>query len=511
MWSRRVYTLIDTFDVFRLWMENIAGSEWIVFMAMLISLIMAPGTKVEESFNVQATHDLIYHHVNLSAYDHHSFPGVVPRTFAGPLYLAAFGWPARLALHLADAPKFVMLSFIRFVLGSTVVVAFLNFARCVKKIFGDETAMFLRLIVASQFHFLFYASRTLPNTFALSFVLVVFQRILDNRHESAVRWATVAALLFRCELFLLFGPIFIPALLSRRLPLFGWDGAIAVGLKAAVKYLVATIAIDSLLWGRLVWPEAEVAWFNVFLNQSHNYGVSPFLWYFYSAIPRALMASSLLCILGFFLDRRLLPIIAPTLVFVFLYSFLPHKELRFIIYVFPMLNLSAAVFCARMYINYRKSWRRSVLYLACVLHLIANVICTLTLIYASSRNYSGADAIGHLQWSMRVDAKKPVSVYIDNACTQTGVNRFMQLYDSWEYNKTEHLQPSDMERFDFLLIGTYGTNLKEIVATNYSTWHRVMFAIPAFHRLTYRKSETFPFYYPEMIIKEKVAVMRRLD
>ncbi|VDM66620.1 unnamed protein product [Strongylus vulgaris] len=77
-----------------------------------------------------------------------------------------------------------------------------------------------------------------------------------------------------------------------------------------------------------------------------------------------------------------------------------------------------------------------------------------------------------------------MSVYIDNACAQTGVSRFMQLYDAWEYNKTETLTPEDMERFDFLMIGTYTGNLKDIVTKNYSTYHRVMFAIPAFHRFT---------------------------
>ena len=69
--------------------------------AVLAHLLASPYTKVEESFNIQAVHDIAaYGPAGLLGnggdgprYDHVDFPGAVPRTCVGALAVAALAKP----------------------------------------------------------------------------------------------------------------------------------------------------------------------------------------------------------------------------------------------------------------------------------------------------------------------------------------------------------------------------------------------------------------------------------
>ena len=68
---------------------------------IFIHLVVSPYTKVEESFNIQATHDIITYGFPTkdidkrlrAEYDHLTFSGAVPRTFVGALTLAGLSKP----------------------------------------------------------------------------------------------------------------------------------------------------------------------------------------------------------------------------------------------------------------------------------------------------------------------------------------------------------------------------------------------------------------------------------
>ena len=161
-------------------------------------------------------------------------------------------------------------------------------------------------------------------------------------------------------------------------------------------------------------------YFSIVLNKSSEWGVQPFLWYFFSVLPRALGSSVLLLCLAPVLDKITIIILFPCIILISLYSLLPHKELRFIIYTFPVLNTAAAATAARFWLNCSKSFFSGSISLALLGHLV------IYLLYVSSLNYLGGEAM-RLLHQLEVDRmNSPLSVHLDVFACQTGVSRFTQ-------------------------------------------------------------------------------------
>ncbi|RDD41943.1 Dol-P-Man:Man(7)GlcNAc(2)-PP-Dol alpha-1,6-mannosyltransferase [Trichoplax sp. H2] len=407
--------------------------KYLVVAVAFLHLLVCPYTKVEESFNLQAIHDIIYHRGNIQKYDHHEFPGVVPRTFTGPLVISLTAWPFIIITH----SKLAALYIVRCCLMAWGLKGLLTLSDAVRDTFGTTIARYMLLLTASQFHFLFYISRTLPNTFALVVVMFAVTSWMRGHHSKFIWLSAFAILVFRFELCLLLGILLLLELMSFRLSILK---LLYHGTLATIFCLAITIAIDSYCWGRYLWPEGEVLWYNTIMNKSSNWGTSPFLWYFYSALPRALLLAYLLSPVGAITDKQIRTIFFSGIIFVLIYSILPHKELRFIIYAFPLLNISAArglIFIQRKFNRISPNLGA----ISIVGVLLLNSIFSTIMLCVSYHNYSGGNALQELH--SLVKERQGVSVHICNLAAQTGVSRFGELEPSWNYSKVENMKKAD--------------------------------------------------------------------
>lgn len=476
----------------------------------LIHIWTCPFSKVEESFNTQATYDVINSSplfpTDTSKWDHVDFPGVVPRTFIGALTIGSI---VRMFMSIFS-PSPTSQSQLYLQITSRIILAcFMTFSLCfltraIQRRFQLKTRILFDLLMVTQFHYMFYGSRFLPNTFAAILTNLIIASWLDSRDLILIPCVATSVIVFRFDSLIFFGWIVLVGLILTKNISF-WR-LLTIGLPSGIIALAASITIDSYLWGRLLWPEGEGIYFNLWLNKSHEWGTQPYLWYFYSCLPK--LALTGLFYIPFASRFSIHNLLLPTLAFIATYSILPHKELRFIIYIVPVLNIIAAdglsnfVWLLANYryltskiVNIKENKKQNPIYLLFTLielfskagygsnetkrtvtklkppnkyrgvffvlviffTLAINTICTIIFLTASSFNYPGGHSSLWLLKNTEImkvgessTSNYKISVYAGNLAAQTGLSRFLQVKNIRYYK-------------DALL------NADEILSNDYST------------------------------------------
>ncbi|PSS16965.1 glycosyltransferase family 22 protein [Amorphotheca resinae ATCC 22711] len=422
---------------------------------ILIHLLVAPYTKVEESFNIQATHDIIHHQPfsGIQNFDHVSFPGAVPRTFVGALLLAALSKPILLLTGSEDSIQHAQV-IVRAVLGLLNAAALLRYKTGLDKAFGKNVGRWYILLQASQFHVIYYASRTLPNMFAFALTTLALREFLPitgERRQSnlGIFLLVLAGVIFRSEIALLLFTQLAFLLVQSRVSL---QSIIPTGLISALVALAISIPVDSYFWQRPIWPELAGFYYNAIQGKSADWGTSPYIYYFSSLLPRlllnpliliALIPLSLIIPATRFQSRDL---VVPSVLFIAIYSLQPHKESRFIIYVVPALTAAASL--SASYIWTRRS--KSILYSFGALFLAASITSSFAgstaMLLISSLNYPGGEALSRLHNFLAQDPSSIptingtglVKIHMDVLSCMTGITRFQQ-YSSFGLNSEDSL------------------------------------------------------------------------
>ncbi|KAK7695295.1 hypothetical protein QCA50_002485 [Cerrena zonata] len=434
-------------------------------------VVLAPYTKVEESFNLHATHDVLAYGVlpdALQHYDHFVFSGAVPRTFIGSVLLA---WISTPVIYIANwygviNSKADLQIYVRLVLATLNAITLCLIRRATSRRYGGAASVLFTLFTCTQFHLPFWIGRTLPNMFAI-FPVNIASYLLLNRASNAQKFSPkgvhraiklliFTAVVFRSEVALLLAPILLQSWLSGRTTL---GDIIKVGLVSGLKSIALTTIVDSYFWQSWpLWPELHGIYFNVLQGKSSEWGISPWHTYFSAMLPKLLLSSFPLSLIGLLIDSRIRSLLFPAITFVGLLSVLGHKEWRFIVYVVPLFNVAAAKAAAYLISQKKSKIFGRLCFLVVAGMLAANSFLSLISTTSSMANYPGGAAL--VKFNELFADREHVHVHISNLAAQTGASLFLQTHappyltqigihpppksHNWVYNKTENLTQLDI-------------------------------------------------------------------
>lgn len=477
--------------------------RWSVLDTVLLTvisfhLIQAPFTKVEESFNIQAIHDILTYSVfDISQYDHLKFPGVVPRTFVGAVIIAMLSRPYLYLSSLIQTSRPTSMDVqlvVRGIVGLTNGLSFIYLKNCLQDMFDeitkkkkeenedkdiyiyDSVGTWFLLFLIGSFHLMFYSTRTLPNfVMTLPLTNVALGWVLLGRYNAAIFLSALVAIVFRLEVSALSAGIALFSVIFKKISLFDAIkfGIFGLGLGSAI-----SITVDSYFWQEWCLPEVDGFLFNVVAGYASKWGVEPVTAYFTHYLRMMFMPPTVLLLnyFGYKLAPAKLKIVSLASLFhIIVLSFQPHKEWRFIIYAVPSIMLLGATGAAHLWENMKVKKITNVLYLAILpLSIMTSFFISMAFLYISRMNYPGGEALTSFNDMIVEKNITNATVHVSIPPCMTGVTLFGELnYDVYgiNYDKTENttLLQEMWPSFDFLI--THEPTASQLPFENKTTNH----------------------------------------
>ncbi|CAI4771341.1 CCT_1a_G0047740.mRNA.1.CDS.1 [Saccharomyces cerevisiae] len=477
--------------------------RWSVLDTVLLTvisfhLIQAPFTKVEESFNIQAIHDILTYSVfDISQYDHLKFPGVVPRTFVGAVIIAMLSRPYLYLSSLIQTSRPTSIDVqlvVRGIVGLTNGLSFIYLKNCLQDMFDeitkkkkeenedkdiyiyDSVGTWFLLFLIGSFHLMFYSTRTLPNfVMTLPLTNVALGWVLLGRYNAAIFLSALVAIVFRLEVSALSAGIALFSVIFKKISLFDAIkfGIFGLGLGSAI-----SITVDSYFWQEWCLPEVDGFLFNVVAGYASKWGVEPVTAYFTHYLRMMFMPPTVLLLnyFGYKLAPAKLKIVSLASLFhIIVLSFQPHKEWRFIIYAVPSIMLLGATGAAHLWENMKVKKITNVLCLAILpLSIMTSFFISMAFLYISRMNYPGGEALTSFNDMIVEKNITNATVHVSIPPCMTGVTLFGELnHDVYgiNYDKTENttLLQEMWPSFDFLI--THEPTASQLPFENKTTNH----------------------------------------
>ena len=328
---------------------------------------------------------------------------------------------------------------------------------------SETTAKWFSILILAQFTILYDGSHFYYNTWAMILTNFAYAFWMQNRWHLTISTLACASIIFRWDTIVFAFALIAIDLVRLRLPIMKW---LIWGSISSVVFIAVTVLIDSHIWGIWIWPEFQVFHFNTILNLSSHWGVDPWYTYFVKVLPLNITIAYPLAIFAIFskrkgslVDWKVLDLLFPALLFVGLYSLLPHKEYRFILAAYPIFNVWAAIGMEKI-VNEdsRKKKVEKISFKVLILMIYAGIFYTLIATFIFYHDIAGPTALFDLNTEI-YDKTSPLQLSIkpkilyDKVMMFQGVTKFLHENEDlgWSYTKSNYIYEEDIASYTHII------------------------------------------------------------